>query len=372
MNLIKCFQTNSLWYKEAKTNSTPIGILWHDTAAGNPNIKRYVQPMETDSNYDEMIAILGKNSNKNDWNHKSREAGLNAWVGKIADGSIATVQAGEWTKCPWGVGSGALGSCNGYIKKDGKSFYNGQHWIQFEICDDGYNDPEYFAKVYQEAIELTAMLCKEFNIDPNGTVEYNGVIAPTILCHGDSYKLKLGSNHSDVYKWFNKMGKTMDDVRKDVAKLLNTSTKNDENVVFEKLDVVKIKEGVTTFYNGKKMSSWVPSAKLYVRSVSGDKVTVSTLKEGAITGTVWAKDLILVEKANTPIETTPATSKEEVTVETPVETPTTDTIVETPVETPEVENPTETPTEEIPEFTDSWIKALLKRIFEFLLGLLGK
>ena len=68
------------------------------------------------------------------------------------------------------------------------------------------------------------------------------------------------------------------------------------------LDVVKIREGVTTYANGKTMASWVPTAKLYVREVGSEKIVVSTLKEGAITGTVWAKDLILVEKADgTPV-----------------------------------------------------------------------
>lgn len=43
---------------------------------------------------------------------------------------------------------------------------------------------------------------------------------PNILCHQDSYQLKLGSNHSDIYHWFNKHGKSMEDVRKDVAKLM--------------------------------------------------------------------------------------------------------------------------------------------------------
>lgn len=66
---------------------------------------------------------------------------------------------------------------------------------------------------------------------------------------------------------------------------------------FEVLDVVKIKEGVTKYSNGKSMASWVPSSKLYVRKISGNEITISTLKEGAITGTVWATDLVLVEKA---------------------------------------------------------------------------
>lgn len=89
----------------------------------------------------------------------------------------------------------------------------------------------------------------------------------------------------------------------------------EEVPVFKELDVVKIKEGVTTYSNGRPMASWVPSSKLYVRDVGTDKVVVSTLKEGAVTGTVWAKDLVLVEKAkkDDPVVTvngTPSTGSE--------------------------------------------------------------
>jgi hypothetical protein len=34
---------------------------------------------------------LGVNNNKNDWNHIERQAGLNGWIGKLADGSVTTV-----------------------------------------------------------------------------------------------------------------------------------------------------------------------------------------------------------------------------------------------------------------------------------------
>lgn len=71
---------------------------------------------------------------------------------------------------------------------------------------------------------------------------------------------------------------------------------------FNVLDVVKIREGVTTYANGKTMASWVPSSKLYVREIQGEKTVISTLQEGAITGVVWTKDLVLVEKANKPEE----------------------------------------------------------------------
>ena len=310
MNLIKCYQTNSTWYKGAKRNSTPVGILWHDTGAGNPNLKRYVQPLSTDSNYTEMMNLLGKNQYGNDWNHIEHQAGLNAWIGKLADGSIATIQAGDWTTCPWGCGGGSKGSCNGNVKVNGSTSYCGKHWVQFEICDDGYKDKAYFEKVYKEAVELTAHICKLYGIDPKGTVSYNGVKVPTILCHADSYNLNLGSNHGDVYPWFNKMGKTMDDVRNDVAKLLG-STSTPAATTFKVGDQVKIKEGVTTYTSGKKMQTWVTKATLYVREIRSDNsVVISTLKEGDVTGVVYLKDIEKIGTTSTA-PAAPAAPKED-------------------------------------------------------------
>ncbi len=312
MNLIKCYQTNSTWYKGAKRDSTPVGILWHDTSAGNPSLKRYVQPLTTDSNYNEMMSLLGKNQYSNDWNHIEHQAGLNAWIGKLADGSIATIQAGDWTMTPWGCGGGSKGSCNGSVKVNGSTSYCGKHWVQFEICDDGYKDKAYFEKVYKEAVELTAHICKLYDIDPKGTVSYNGVKVPTILCHADSYKLNLGNNHGDVYPWFNKMGKTMDDVRNDVAKLLGfTSTPATTTTTFKVGDQVKIKAGVITYTSGKKMQTWVTKATLYVREIRSDNsVVISTLKKGDVTGVVYLKDIEKIGTATTTT-TTQTTPKED-------------------------------------------------------------
>jgi len=38
-----------------------------------------------------MLEILGKNPYRNDWNHDQIEAGLNAWIGKLADGTVTAV-----------------------------------------------------------------------------------------------------------------------------------------------------------------------------------------------------------------------------------------------------------------------------------------
>ena len=205
-----CMQKNSTCYKG--TGKMQIkGVLWHSTGANNTWLKRYVQPYEGDAGYNEAIAKLGKNVNKNDWNHITRQAGLNAWVGKMGDGIVGCVQTMPWDYRPWGCGSGPKGSCN-----DG--------WIQFEICEDGLANETYLKQVYEEACQLTAYLCKKYNINPNGTVNFKGVNVPTILCHADSNALGLGSNHGDINHWFPKFGKSMATVRADVAKLMNTTS----------------------------------------------------------------------------------------------------------------------------------------------------
>lgn len=205
-----CMMTQSTCYRQTKKMKV-LGVLWHSTGANNLNLKRYVQPDDNAADKDLTIKLLGKNTYGNDWNHTSVQAGLNAWIGKLADGTVATVQTMPWDYRPWGCGSGSKGSCN-------------TGWIQFEICEDGLNDAEYFSKIYKEACELTAYLCKMFGIDPKGTVKVNGLTVPTILCHADSHKLGLGSNHGDVLNWFPKFGKSMDTARADVAALMGEAS----------------------------------------------------------------------------------------------------------------------------------------------------
>ena len=337
-----CMQTQSTCYK-GTSSMTIKGVLWHSTGANNPNLKRYVQPSDNAPDRDEWLKLLGVNQYKNDWNHIVRQAGLNCWIGKLADGTVTTVQTMPWNYKPWGCGSGKNGSCN-----------NG--WIQFEICEDGLADKTYFDKVYKEACEITAYLCDMYNIDPYGTVEYNGVIVPTILCHYDSHKLGLGSNHGDIDHWFPKFGKNMETVRDDVAELMGKTSsviepvepeekelyrvrkdwddaksqigaytdlnnakvacdkagtdyevynsegiaiypkkviKEDNMIVtdFKKGDAVRLIAGAT-YSNGGTIPSWVFRSKLYVRDIrqNGD-IVISTQKTGQVTGVVSYTDL---------------------------------------------------------------------------------
>ena len=202
MNLLTCILTENACYKANQT-ITPKGVMVHSTGADNPNLKRYVQPLDHDvagayePDRTELLRLLGVNANANDWNHTDREACVHAFIGKLADGGVATVQTLPWNWRGWHAGVGATG------------FSANNTHISFEICEDDLTDEAYFGKVYREAVELTAYLCKQYGLDPLA----DGVV----ICHQEGYQRGVASNHSDVLNWFPKMGKSMDDFRSDVA-----------------------------------------------------------------------------------------------------------------------------------------------------------
>ena len=224
---LKCYMNQSTWMKEALKNGQIVGVCWHDTGAGNPYVKRYVQPDDNASNKAELLKKIGVNANHNDWNHIATEKGVNAFIGTMADGSVSTVEVGPNTTHAWGVGGGTKGSVNGYKYVNGKAVWETPFYLQFEIADDSYQNKAYFDKCYKEAVEYTAYICKLYNLNPKGTVTFNGVKLPVIICHKESHDYQLGSGHADVMTWFNKFGKTMDNVREDVYKVLKNIDPDD-------------------------------------------------------------------------------------------------------------------------------------------------
>lgn len=203
-----CMQTNSKCYKNT-SQMTVKGIMWHSTGADNPYLWRYVQPTDGSPNYDADIKKLGKNTNGNDWNHQQVDAGLNAWIGKFDDGTVGTVQSMPWDFRPWGCGDEDLPiTCN-------------SGWIQFEICEDSLNDRNYAERVFEEACQLTAYLCRLFRLNVDGYADCGGVSVPVITCHNDAAKLNRASDHADINHWFPKiLGKNMVDARKRVKEIL--------------------------------------------------------------------------------------------------------------------------------------------------------
>ena len=199
MRLIKCMLTANDCYKAGRT-ITPKGVMVHSTGANNPLVARYVQPVEGQSNEAQLKAEIGGNRNANDWNHPGLDVCTHAFVGKLADGGVGTVQTLPWNHRGWHAGTGTSGGSA-----------NNTH-IAFEICEDDLTDEGYFRKVYQEAVELAAMLCKTYNLNPLA----DGVV----ICHSEGYQRGVASNHADVMHWFPKFGKSMDTFRADVSKAM--------------------------------------------------------------------------------------------------------------------------------------------------------
>ena len=153
MKLYQLFLTENACYKAGK-KITVKGIMVHSTGANNPWLKRYVGPDD---------GRLGKNQYNNHWNtyHPGgREVCVHGFIGKLADGTVATYQCLPWNHRGWHAGGSA----------------NNTH-IGFEICEDGLADATYFKKVYQEAIDLCVYLCKEY-----------GLTEKNIICHSEGYK----------------------------------------------------------------------------------------------------------------------------------------------------------------------------------------
>ena len=182
MRLYKLLLTKNDCYKAGK-KITPKGIMVHSTGANNPTLKRYVGPND---------GKLGQNKYNNHWNMSGTGVCVHAFIGKLEDGSIATYQTLPWDHRGW------------HCAKSG----NNTH-ISFEICEDGLSNKNYFAKVYKEAVELTAYLCKMYKLDPLK----DGVV----ISHAEGAKRGIASSHGDPDHWFKKHGKTMADFRKAVA-----------------------------------------------------------------------------------------------------------------------------------------------------------
>jgi len=194
MNLHKLLLTENACYKAGR-KITVKGIMVHSTGANNPNLKRYVGPDD---------GLLGENQYGNHWNtyHPGgREVCVHGFIGKLKDGTIATYQTLPWDHRGWHAGGSA----------------NNTH-IGFEICEDGLTDATYFGKVYQEAVELCAYLCKMY-----------GLTEKNIICHSEGYKQGIASNHGDVMHWFPKHGKSMDTFRAAVKELLADETAEEDS-----------------------------------------------------------------------------------------------------------------------------------------------
>ena len=181
MRLYKALLKHNDCYLRGRT-IRPQGVMVHSTGANNPWLRRYVSPDD---------GRLGEPSSRH-WNQGGVGACVHAFIGRLADGSIAAYQTLPWTMRGWHCGRAG----------------NDTH-ISFEICEDGLTDKSYFQATYQAAVELTVYLCRRFNLNPLA----DGVV----LCHAEGHRRGIASNHADVLHWWGRYGVSMDDFRAAVA-----------------------------------------------------------------------------------------------------------------------------------------------------------
>lgn len=189
MRMRTLFLTHNACYKSGK-RINPVGIMLHSTGKNNPNLQRYLPE-------DASIGI-GRNPYDNHWNRSKPDNQYkcpHAFIGKLNNGNIATIQTLPWHYEGWHCG--------------GKG---NQLYIGIEICEDGLEDSRYFNKIWLEAAEVCAYLCKMHR--------WNPLESDTIIDHATGYKMGLASNHGDIGHWLIKHGKSLSEFRLFVAQLL--------------------------------------------------------------------------------------------------------------------------------------------------------
>lgn len=177
------------------TKQTSIGVQVHSTGANNPYLKRYVQPND---------GRLGNNTNNNSHNRKGLDVCASAYIGRLADGTVAVYQTLPWNYRCWLSGKGKNGNANrlGYIG--------------YEICEDDKTSEAYFREaVMTAAVNLTAHLCALFGTTPQAVVRTfaDGSKVLAVMEHRELHSAGLASNHADIRHWSSKFGVTMDDFR---------------------------------------------------------------------------------------------------------------------------------------------------------------
>lgn len=199
MKLIKSILTKNPCYTAGK-KITVKGLMLHSVGCPQPRASVFI----------------------NNWNRADYD---NACVHAFIDGNDGAVyQTLPWNHRGWHCASGKNGSGNNThigvemcepacIKYTGGSTFT---------CSNLTAAKAVAKRTYEAAVELFAMLCKEYGLNPTA----DGVI----ISHAEGHKRGIASNHGDPEHLWNQlgMGYTMDGFRKAVKAAMNeTEDKNE-------------------------------------------------------------------------------------------------------------------------------------------------
>lgn len=191
MNLIQSFLTNNPCYTCGRT-ITPKGLMLHSVGCPQPS-----------------AAVFVKNWNRADYDRACVHGFIDANTGDI-------YQTLPWNRRGWHCGDAANNTHIG-VEMCEPACIKYTHGATF-TCSDPATAKAAATRTYNAAVELFAMLCKQFNLDPLA----DGVI----LSHKEGAARGIASNHGDPEHLWNQlgMGYTMNTFRAAVKAAMGGST----------------------------------------------------------------------------------------------------------------------------------------------------
>lgn len=185
MQLTEHILTRNDCYKAGRT-IVPKGIMVHSTGIAQPDVNVWLRL----------------------WDRPGVEKCAHAFV--HAGGVTETL---PWNWRGWHAGTppgGGISANNTHISFEilepvGHTYQGGTM-----VGYDADGNADYFRRVYTNAVELCAMLCRKYGLDP----------LRDIVDHREGYQEDMASSHADVSHWFPRHGKSMDTLRADVKALL--------------------------------------------------------------------------------------------------------------------------------------------------------
>ncbi len=190
LRLIVRYMTKNDCYK-ANIKIVPTGIMLHSTAT--PGV---------------MAADWYSRWNKS---YKAGEIARQVCVHAFLDDK-EIYQYLPWNHRGWHSGGKANNTHIGLeiCEPSGFSYAGASNMLGYDVS----KNEAYFRKVWQNAVDLCSLLCKQFDLEHSD-----------IICHSEGYSLGIASNSADVMHWFPKHGESMDSFREAVGQLLMEKNK---------------------------------------------------------------------------------------------------------------------------------------------------
>jgi len=194
MKLIKSYLTKNPCYTAGKTIKVK-GLMLHSVGCPQSSASVFI----------------------NLWNKASYN---NACVHAFIDGNTGAVyQTLPWNRRGWHCYKGNKGSGNDthigveMCEPSTIRYTSGANWKE---TGDGKNTKATVLRTYKAAVELFAMLCKEYDLNPLS----DGVI----ISHREGSARGIASNHGDPEHIWKKFGLSMNQFRKDVKAAMSGTT----------------------------------------------------------------------------------------------------------------------------------------------------